>query len=61
MKNAAKAHALLEGRYFVSPQDIKDMCPDILRHRLRLSYEAEAENLTPDQIIKTILDTLPVP
>ena len=61
LKNASKARALLEGRYFVTPQDIKSLCPDVLRHRLRLSYEAEAENLTTDDVIKQILDTLPVP
>lgn len=61
LKNAAKARALLYGRYFVNPQDIKNLCPDILRHRLRLSYEAEAENLSADDIINKILDALPVP
>lgn len=61
MKNASKAHALLSGHYFVSPQDIKQIAPDILRHRIRLTYEAEAENLTTDDIIQTILNTLPVP
>ncbi len=61
LKNAAKARALLAGRYFVNPQDIKSLCPDVLRHRLRLSYEAEAENLNADDIIHRILDTIPVP
>lgn len=61
LKNACKARALLAGRYFVIPQDIKALCPDVLRHRLRLSYEAEAENLTADDIISRILNTLPVP
>jgi MoxR-like ATPase len=61
LKKAAKARALLEGRYFVTPHDIKLLCPEILRHRLRLSYEAEAENLTTDDLIHQILDTLPVP
>lgn len=61
LKLASKAKALLAGRYFVSPQDIKSICPDILRHRLRLSYEAEAENKTTDDIIHIILETIPVP
>jgi MoxR-like ATPase len=61
LKQASKAHALLAGRYFVTPQDIKDVAHPILRHRLRLSYEAEAENLTTDDIITRILDSLPVP
>lgn len=61
LKNTAKAKALLAGRYFVTPQDIKTIAPDVLRHRLRLSYEAEAQNLTSDDLIKRILDSLPVP
>ncbi|MBA3722012.1 MAG: MoxR family ATPase [Parachlamydiaceae bacterium] len=61
LKNGAKALAVLEGRNFVSPQDIKQICPDVLRHRLRLSYEAEAENKTTDDIIQTILNHIPVP
>lgn len=61
LKNASKAHALLAGKYFVSPEDIKSICHDVLRHRLRLSYEAEAENLTTDHIIDKILDALAVP
>jgi MoxR-like ATPase len=58
---AAKAHAFLTGRDFVTPDDIKKLAPDVLRHRVILSYEAEAENLTPDLVIKRILDGLPVP
>lgn len=61
LKNGAKARALLAGRDFVSPQDIKAISPDVLRHRLILSYEAEAENLSADKIIQQILNTLPVP
>lgn len=61
LKQASKAHALLAGRYFVTPQDLKEIAHSILRHRLRLSYEAEAQNLTTDHIITRILDTLPVP
>lgn len=61
LKQAGKARALLAGRYFVTPQDLKEIAYPILRHRLRLSYEAEAENLTTDEIIRRILDGLPVP
>ncbi|MBB5032169.1 AAA family ATPase [Prosthecobacter vanneervenii] len=58
---AAKALAFLNGRNYVIPQDIKDLAPDILRHRILLSYEAEAEGVTTDDVIKTLLDKLPVP
>ena len=57
----ARARALMAGRYFVTPQDLKDIAHPILRHRLRLSYEAEAQNLTTDDIINRILETLHVP
>lgn len=58
---AAKALAFLNGRNFVTPQDIKDLAPDILRHRILLSYEAEAEGVTSEDVIKQLLDKLPVP
>ncbi|MBL0926347.1 MAG: MoxR family ATPase [Phycisphaerales bacterium] len=58
---AAKARAFLEGRGFVTPQDVKTMAPDVLRHRLIPSYEAEAESLTSDDLIRQILDHIPVP
>lgn len=58
---AAKASAFLQGRGYVTPQDVKAMAPDVLRHRIILSYEAEAEGLTTDDIIQTILSTIPVP
>ncbi len=58
---AAKALAFLNGRNYVIPQDIKDLAPDILRHRILLSYEAEAEGVTTDDVIRTLLDKLPVP
>ncbi|MDD2236617.1 MAG: MoxR family ATPase [Kiritimatiellae bacterium] len=58
---AAKAHAFLQGRGYVTPQDVKSIAPDILRHRLIISYEAEAEELTADDLIKRILNELPVP
>jgi MoxR-like ATPase len=58
---AAKAIAFLEGRNYVTPQDIKSLAPDILRHRILLSYEAEAEGMTSDDVIRTLLEKLPVP
>lgn len=61
LKITSKAHAFIEGRAFVTPQDVKNCCARVLRHRLRLSYEAEAENMTSDDIIARILETIPVP
>lgn len=61
LKLAAKAHAFLSNRAFVTPHDIKQIAHDILRHRLRRTYEAEAEEVSPDDIIDTILSTIPVP
>lgn len=58
---AAKAHAFLSGRNYVTPQDIKDLGPDILRHRILLSYEAEAEGVSSEDVVKQLLDKLPVP
>ncbi|MHC4943234.1 MAG: AAA family ATPase [Planctomycetota bacterium] len=57
----ARAIAFLNGRGFVTPQDVKDIAYDVLRHRVILSYEAEAEQTTPEDVIKTILATVPVP
>jgi MoxR-like ATPase len=58
---AARANAFLNGRHFVTPQDVKTIALDVLRHRVIVSYEAEAENITAEDIIRKILDTLPVP
>ncbi len=57
----AKAGAFLAGRGFVTPQDVKDIAPAVLRHRVIISYEAEAEDQTSDDIVKTILNHVPVP
>mgnify|MGYP000191604174 CR=1 FL=1 len=57
----AKARAFTEGRAFVSPQDVKDIAMDVLRHRILLSYEAEAENITSDEIVARILQRVIVP
>lgn len=59
LKILGQAHAYLAGRAYVTPYDIKQVAPDVLRHRLRLSYEAEAESVTADQIINQILDATP--
>lgn len=57
----ARACAFLEGRGYVTPQDIKSIAPDVLRHRIILTYEAEAEDITTDQIIARIFDSVEVP
>jgi MoxR-like ATPase len=58
---AARAHAGLEGRAFVTPQDVKAIAPDVLRHRILPSYEAEAEGLDGDALVQRLLDHVPVP
>jgi MoxR-like ATPase len=57
----ARAHAFLQGRGYVTPQDVKSIAPDILRHRIIVSYEAEAEELTSEILIDNILSAIPVP
>jgi len=58
---AARAAAFLDGRGYVTPQDVKKLAPEVLRHRVAVSYEAEAENITSDDLVQKILDTLAVP
>ena len=58
---AAKAHAFIQQRGYVTPQDVKSIGPDVLRHRVIVSYEAEAEDKTSENIIKTIFDNIEVP
>jgi len=58
---AARAHAFVSGRGYVTPQDVKTMAPDILRHRIILSYEAEAEEKTTDDLIQVLLERIEVP
>ncbi|OHE72821.1 MAG: ATPase [Verrucomicrobia bacterium GWC2_42_7] len=58
---AAKAWAFLKGRGFVTPQDVKTIGQDVLRHRVIVSFEAEAEDIKSEDVIKKIFDTLPVP
>ena len=57
----ARAIAFLNGRGYVTPQDVKDIAYDVLRHRVILTYEAEAEEMTPDDVIRQILSAVPVP
>ena len=61
MTLAAKAWALLQGRSYITPGDIKAIGPDVLRHRIILSYEAEAEGKTTEGLIKTVFDNVPIP
>jgi len=58
---AAKVHAFLRGRGYVTPQDIKTIGPDIMRHRVILSYEAEAQNMSTDDLLLNIFDRIDVP
>lgn len=61
LAKAARASAFLMGRTYVSPDDVKAVCYDILRHRLILTYEAEANDITPESVIRKILDVVEVP
>ncbi len=58
---AARAHAFLRGRGFVTPEDVKAIGADVLRHRLILSFEAEAEAVTPDEVVSRVFDAVEVP
>ena len=58
---AAKSHAFVQGRGYVTPQDVKSIAMDVLRHRVHVSYEAEAEEKSSEQIVQLLLDHLPVP
>jgi MoxR-like ATPase len=58
---AAKAHAFLQGRGYVTPQDVKSIGPDVLRHRIIVTYEAEAEEIDADEVVRRIFDGVPVP
>ena len=59
--SVARAHAFLDGRGYVVPEDVKSVAPDVLRHRILLTYEAEAENVTSDQVVSRILERVEVP
>jgi MoxR-like ATPase len=58
---AAKAHAVLQGRGYVTPEDVKQVAMDVLQHRIIVTYEAEAEDVTPADIVRTILNHVEVP
>jgi MoxR-like ATPase len=61
LTRAAKAQAFLDSRAYVTPQDVKSIGPDVLRHRLIVTYEAEAEEITPEHLLQRIFDHLEVP
>ena len=61
LAQASRAHAFLRGRTYVTPDDVKAIAPDVLRHRVLTTYEAEAESVTSDDIVKRILDTVETP
>ncbi|HEX7154298.1 MAG TPA: MoxR family ATPase [Thermoanaerobaculia bacterium] len=61
LAHVAKAYAFIQGRAFVIPEDVKSIAPDVLRHRLVLSYEAAAENLSAEKIIELVLNAVAVP
>lgn len=61
LAQAAQAYAFLSGRAYVTPEDVKAIAPDVLRHRIVLTYEAEAEEITTDEIIRRVLESVDVP
>ncbi len=61
LKAVSRCLAFLAGRGYVTPDDVKASVIDVMRHRLRISYEAEAEGISSEDIIRKILDTVPVP
>lgn len=61
LARAAKGQALLEGRGYVTPHDVKSIGPDVLRHRIIVTYEAEAEDVGPERLLQTVFEQLPVP
>ncbi len=61
LAQTSRAHAFLRGRDYVSPDDVKALAPDVLRHRVLMTYEAEAESVTPEDVIARILDAVPAP
>jgi MoxR-like ATPase len=61
LAKAAKSYAFIKRRGYVIPEDVRAICHDVLRHRIGLTYEAEAENIAPEEIITEILNTVEVP
>ena len=58
---AARAQAFIAGRPFVMPEDVRDLAMDVLRHRLVMTFEAEAEEVSPDEVIERLLGLVPIP
>jgi MoxR-like ATPase len=58
---ASKAFAFIKRRGYVIPEDVRSVCHDVMRHRIGLTYEAEAENITTEDIVTEILNTIEVP
>ena len=61
LTRGARAMAFLDGRGYVTPQDVKSIGYDVLRHRVSVTYEAEADDISPEQLLKRIFDQLKVP
>jgi MoxR-like ATPase len=61
LNQAARAHAFLRHRGYVTPEDVKAVGPDVLRHRLVLTYEADAEEVTSDQVVRRVFEVVEVP
>ena len=58
---AAKARALMKGRYHVTVEDVRSLATPILRHRILLNFHAESDRLTPDELLKRLIDSIPTP
>ena len=61
LASCARAHALINGRAFVTPDNVKAIGPDVLRHRVLLTYEAEADDLDADRVIKQVFERVKTP
>ena len=61
LAKASRAYAFLQGRGYVIPEDVRSVCHDVMRHRIGLTYEAEANNIGADEVISNILDKVVVP
>ena len=61
LAQAARAHAFLRGRGYVTPDDVKAIALDVLRHRVIVTYEAEAEEVSSEDVVRRVLETVPVP
>jgi MoxR-like ATPase len=61
LRVCARALAFLKGKHFVTPDEVKEIAPDVLRHRILVTFEAEARGIDSDQIIKTLLSSVTIP